>query len=187
MGGVEVQSRWDMPGVEEAPPIRVAPPAYSELRVKLFQALGYPLERRPLIIGADGRDGMGKSSLANWLAWQLGMSNINLDHYMISGSEPLVWHLDELNRVFDAHQELGRPVVVEGIFLQDCLAQAGKKIDYLIFVLDTSREPWGSLRETLDDYFERWQPAENANFTVTWSSEAYDRLHYEREMQRRSK
>jgi pantothenate kinase-related protein Tda10 len=40
----------------------------------------------PLLIAIDGADGIGKSSLASWLAWQLGAPAIYLDLYVIRGS-----------------------------------------------------------------------------------------------------
>ncbi len=45
------------------PPL-LAPPGYLELRVRLREAMGFPDHRRPLLIGIDGVDGSGKSSLA---------------------------------------------------------------------------------------------------------------------------
>jgi uridine kinase len=39
-------------------------------------------DRFPLIVGIDGRWGAGKSSLASWLAWQLGMPSVHLDLYI---------------------------------------------------------------------------------------------------------
>ena len=53
-------------------------------------------DRLPLLIAIDGADGIGKSSLASWLAWQLGAPAIYLDLYVIRGSNPLRWRSDEL-------------------------------------------------------------------------------------------
>jgi uridine kinase len=57
----------------------VAPPSYVGLRTEIRHALGFPHDRRPLLIGIDGKDGSGKSSLAAWLSWQLEMPAIHLD------------------------------------------------------------------------------------------------------------
>jgi 2-phosphoglycerate kinase len=38
----------------------------------------------PLLIAIDGADGCGKSSLASWLAWQLGIPAVQLDLYLTS-------------------------------------------------------------------------------------------------------
>src|ERR1700745_3187927 len=57
--------------------------------------------RLPLLIAIDGADGIGKSSLASWLAWQLGAPAIHLDLYLVRGSDPLRWRTDELQRAVD--------------------------------------------------------------------------------------
>lgn len=53
-------------------------------------------KRLPLLIGVDGRWGAGKSSVASWLAWQLGMPAVSLDLYMIRDSKPLEWRSEDL-------------------------------------------------------------------------------------------
>ena len=58
-------------------------------------------KRRPLLIGIDAKVGLGKSSLAAWLSWQLEMPAIHLDACLIRDSEPLAWRLDDLRRVVD--------------------------------------------------------------------------------------
>ena len=52
----------------------------------------------PRLIGIDGDDGVGKSSLASWLAWQLGAPAIYLDLYVIRGSHPLRWRTEQIRR-----------------------------------------------------------------------------------------
>jgi pantothenate kinase-related protein Tda10 len=179
----EQRGKFDLPAIEIAPPLKPTPLAYSKLRVALFQALGYP-KRNSLIIGIDGRDGQGKSSLANWLAWQLGMSAISLDHFLIQDSDPLSWRVADLSHAIQTCLQLERPVIVEGVFLQDVLEQVQKKVDYLVLVKNTDRDAWGTLQEQLDTYLSKWQAEENADFTVKWSSKEYDDLHLSREMQR---
>jgi pantothenate kinase-related protein Tda10 len=63
-------------------------------------------DRLPLIIGIDGRSGAGKSSLASWLAWQLGMPSVHLDLYVERDSEPLSWRYEDLARVITARLAL---------------------------------------------------------------------------------
>jgi hypothetical protein len=74
-------------------------------------------DRLPLIIGIDGRWGAGKSSLASWLAWQLGMPSVHLDLYVERDSEPLSWRYEDLTRIIGARLVLARPIIVEGIRL----------------------------------------------------------------------
>ena len=60
-------------------------PRSSELLDQIKQAL--TPKRLPLLIAIDGPDGIGKSSLASWLAWQLGMPAIQLDLYLTTSNQ----------------------------------------------------------------------------------------------------
>ena len=57
-------------------------PRSLELLNRVLEAL--TPNRLPLTIAIDGADGCGKSSLASWLAWQLGAVTIYLDIYVVS-------------------------------------------------------------------------------------------------------
>jgi uridine kinase len=159
----------------------IAPSSYSELRERISQALG-PC-RRPILIGFDGRDGHGKTSAANWLAWQFGMPAISLDLFLRrSESESAVsWRTDHLARCLKARG--AKPIIVEGVLLLDALAAVEKSPDYLVFVEKT--EPPRIRDRSQDDdltdprefalcnqisrYFERRSPASCANFKLAWS------------------
>ena len=60
-------------------------PGSEELLDRVLGAL--TPNRLPLLIAIDGVDGGGKSSLASWLAWQLGMPAVQLDLYLTSNRE----------------------------------------------------------------------------------------------------
>ncbi|MCP3464447.1 hypothetical protein [Bradyrhizobium sp. CCGUVB23] len=89
--------------------------------------------RLPLLITIDGADGVGKSSLASWLAWQLGMPAIQLDLYL-TNLEPMQWLTADLNRVVSRRLDGGRPVIVDGVLALDALDQIGRKTDFLVHV-----------------------------------------------------
>src|SRR5437660_479813 len=72
-------------------------PGSDALLCKVKERLGP--NRLPLLIAIDGADGVGKSSLASWLAWQLGAAAVYLDLYIVRGSSPLRWRSDELRRI----------------------------------------------------------------------------------------
>jgi hypothetical protein len=80
-------------------------------------------DRKPLLIVVDGGDGIGKSSLASWLSWQLGTPTIHLDLYVVRDSTSLQWMTDELARIIGTRVDCGRPVIVEGIRALDALTQ----------------------------------------------------------------
>ena len=89
--------------------------------------------RRPLLIAIDGADGIGKSSLASWLAWQLGMPTVHLDLFLTS-LHPIQWLTADLKRAVDRRLDLKRPVIVEGVMVLDALDQIGRKADLVVYV-----------------------------------------------------
>jgi uridine kinase len=90
-------------------------------------------DRRPLLIAIDGADGIGKSSLASWLAWQLGTPAIHLDLYLTC-VQPIQWLTPDLKRVVDRRLDQKRPVIVDGVLILDALEQIGRSADFVVFV-----------------------------------------------------
>jgi hypothetical protein len=117
-------------------------------------------EWRKLLICIDGANGLGKSSLASWLAWQLGAVAIPLDLYVVPDSLPLRWRTDDLQRVIEARLRVG-PAVVEGVLALDALDALTRSPDFLIFVEGDS----SSLRlaSEIAAYNARKRPRERAD------------------------
>jgi hypothetical protein len=116
--------------------MKIPIPHSDELLDRLKQAL--TPNRLPLLIAIDGADGIGKSSLASWLAWQLGMPAVQLDLYLTS-LEPIQWLTADLRRVILRRLDRCRPVIVDGVLVLDALDQIGCKADFLIRVDDGGR------------------------------------------------
>jgi len=112
-------------------------PRSEELLDRIEQAL--TPNRRPLLIAIDGADGSGKSSLASWLAWQLGMPAIQLDLYL-TNLHPIQWRTKDLARVVDRRIGRNRPVIIDGVLLLDALDQIGRNADFLVFVTGGYKE-----------------------------------------------
>ena len=106
-------------------------PRSDELLVRINDAL--TPHRLPLLIVIDGADGSGKSSLASWLAWQLGMPAIQLDLYLTS-TQPIQWRSAHLARVVARRLDRDRPVIVDGVLALDALDQIKRKPSFLVFV-----------------------------------------------------
>ena len=126
----------------------------EQLLAKVLAHLGR--QRLPRLIGIDGVDGVGKSSLASWLAWQLGAPAIHLDLYLIRESEPVQWRTEDLQRIvatrLDEHE---KPLVIEGIMLLEALTKIGRQLDFLAYV---DGEGSSSLFPMLSAYRARHQP-----------------------------
>ncbi len=158
---------------EELGPLLVAPRQYLDVRNRIRDALGFPNERRPLLIGVDGLDGAGKSSLAAWLSWQLEMPAIHLDLYIIRDTEPLAFRSDHLKAAVDSCLGMGRPVIVEGVMLLDVLGSVGRRPDFLVFVDKEDRND-SNMRKQVPPYLKRRRPREGADWVLEWSSAEHD-------------
>jgi hypothetical protein len=141
-------------------------PGSEELLRRILDALGP--NRRPLLIAIDGPDGVGKSSLASWLAWQFGMPTVHLDLYLIRGSRPLKWRTDEVDRLIQARANLGGPVIVEGILVLDVLDQISRPPDFLVYV---SGKGGHMFSKRLNQYQVRYDPVKRAQFSLNGFNE----------------
>src|SRR6476660_914788 len=116
--------------------------------------------RLPLLIAIDGPDGVGKSMLTYWLAWQVGAPSVHLDLYLNRDSKPLSWKVAELRRIVGTRVGGGQPVVVEGVMILDALTAIGRKADFLVYL---DGEGGYTLSERLADYRARHQPEQRAD------------------------
>lgn len=111
--------------------MKVPIPRSDELLARLKQAL--TPNRLALLIAIDGADGVGKSSLASWLSWQLGMPAVQVDLY-VTCLEPIQWLSTDLRRVIARRLDRSRPVIIDGVLVLDALDQIGRKADFLVSV-----------------------------------------------------
>jgi pantothenate kinase-related protein Tda10 len=138
-------------------------PRSDELLDRINEAL--TPNRLPLLIAIDGADGCGKSSLASWLAWQLGMPAIQLDLYLTS-LEPIGWLTADLERVVARRLDRARPlpVIIDGVLALDALDQIERKVDFLVFVNGLYRE--SRLAPQIAAYQSRRNLPVLANFSI---------------------
>jgi hypothetical protein len=156
--------------------LKHAPPEYLTVLCRVLNALTNKSANSnswcPLLIGIDGRDGSGKSSLASWLAWQIGVPSVYLDTFLDAESATLTWRIGDLRRLLDTRlqPESPRPIVVEGICLLEVLAAAGRAPDFLIFVNKEGHEGAYYLgRSVIDSYVNKWNPQKLAQYALTWA------------------
>jgi hypothetical protein len=142
-------------------------PGSEALLRKVKEALGP--DRLPLLIAIDGADGIGKSSLASWLAWQLGAPAIYLDLYVIRGSNPLRWRSDELQSIIHTRLvEHASPLVAEGVLTLNALGAIGRKPDFLVYV---DGEGGHGLSSRIAEYRMRHKPEQQAQFRLNGFAE----------------
>lgn len=100
------------------------------------------------LIGIDGMDGCGKSTLASSLSKELGCPHVNIDDHIDKNLGQYVNHVhyDGLQRQLD---EAKWPIIIEGVCLLAVLEKMQLSLDTLIYVKRVSN--YGSWRDE-DDY-----------------------------------
>jgi uridine kinase len=141
-------------------PVKDPIPRSVELLQRVKEAL--TPDRRPLLIAIDGADGIGKSSLGSWLAWQIGMPAVHLDLF-ITSLQPIQWLTADLKRAVDRRLDRKCPVIVEGVFVLDALDLIGRKADFVVFVKGESSSSWA---KQLRDYQARRSLPDTAHFSL---------------------
>src|SRR5690606_41471548 len=68
----------------------------------------------PIFIAIDGVDGAGKTELARYLSWQLGMPAVETDLFLIPESG-LTYRQEDLAEVVHGRLRHDRPLIVEGV------------------------------------------------------------------------
>src|SRR5262249_13706716 len=150
------------------------PPAQVGALLKELRVLCYPWRR--LAIGIDGRMGAGKSTLARYLAWQLGMPVLETDMWRRSGVIPSARHLAQIEQLAKHRSERGRPLIIEGISLLALSDRIGLEIDYLVWVKNSEADPRDDdadpdlerlrspIRAEVERYISEYRPHERANY-----------------------
>jgi hypothetical protein len=114
------------------------------------------------LIAIDGVDGVGKSTLARYLAWQLGMPVVETDMFLNSETEGLVYREGELLAAIQSRFAADRPVIIEGVRVLHLLKALKLDVDFLTWVEMESRS--GSQALKLDEYIAGYEPAKKADF-----------------------
>lgn len=162
------------PGKPMIPPLQPIPGADG----LLTHLRAFCLPWRALTIAIDGRNGAGKTSLARYLAWQLGMPVLETDLWL-SSTSPVIHRIDELGKLVQSRHERDRPVIIEGVVMLRTLEALGVQPDYFVFVTNEAREtepedddsdigPPPGLSGEVDAYLKERQPAGRADFHLTW-------------------
>jgi hypothetical protein len=121
-----------------------------------------------LTIAIDGIDHAGKSSLARFLAWQLGMPALETDLFLMKG--PSVYCCDHasLRKFIMMRHDMQRPVIVEGVFVLRSLRLAGIDPELLIRVESHSEPRQGSWPEEFTAYQREFPRAAASDYRFSW-------------------
>lgn len=101
----------------------------------------------PLLIGIDGIDGVGKTSLAKEIE-TLGYFRISLDDFIKKKSGGYFEFVNYKKLINKLISKKGQLIVIEGVVLLKILKKIGVSLNYFVYVTDNV---W------LDDWDEEWQ------------------------------
>jgi hypothetical protein len=143
----------------------ICPPEYEQV----VEALTPVLNNLPgKVVGIDGRDGAGKTTLGRFLAWYFNVSLIETDLFLFDG-EGFSYRLEEINRIVGVRLSKPRPVIVEGIQLLSLLSQLGRSADFLIYVKNQEFSGSEALSHDLRAYENSHKPETAANLVLEFA------------------
>jgi uridine kinase len=119
---------------------------------------------RKLTIAVDGVDNSGKSTLARFLSWQLGLPTIETDLLIQPHNEGFTYDYSSLDHLIRARHERNRPVIIEGLCVLQTLSQLNINTDYLIYVKTLGNPGSFTWRKIFKAYEQEFHPQDQANF-----------------------
>jgi hypothetical protein len=131
---------------------------------QIVSALGPVLQGLPgKIIGIDGRDGVGKTTLGRYLAWRFNVTLLESDLFLKSGEGEPAHRLDEINRIIQFRLDKPRPIILEGVGLFHLLQRLGRCADYVVYCQSQSYVSGSALDAWLGEYDRTYRPQERAD------------------------
>lgn len=150
--------------------MRIRPKQFTKAAHSLLSHLhGLPGK----LVAVDGRPGVGKTSLARFLAWYFNVSLIETDLLLkqpalTKGALGLNYDLGTIRQMIDGRLAKPRPIIVEGVSVLRTLQQLGKAPDVLIYVSNSCNHS-GRLDAMLNRYDAAFSPSFRADIHVTLS------------------
>ena len=144
------------------------PPKPTDAHRALEQKLRVFLDsKRGQIVGIDGLDSTGKSTLARYMAWRLGIACLETDLFTAAKKQDDgKWTFDTSDHMatpINKHTGPGRHIIVEGIFLRDRLALVGAAPDYSIYVEKDGHTGFEDWQKEYAEYAARIAPKAKAD------------------------
>lgn len=121
----------------------------------------------PYLVGIDGRDGSGKTTLGRYLAWHFNVSLLETDLFLVGNQEELKYYEDQIKRIISVRLTKPRPVIVEGVALLRLLSQLLIKPDFLIYVRHPDQSSGRTLGPILDQYELEYSPVAKSDLVLT--------------------
>lgn len=119
------------------------------------------------IVAIGGLPGVGKTTLARYLAFRFNVSLIETDLFLIRRRGTMVYRNDWIDQIISARLEKPRPVIIEGAVVLRVLSELGRSPDFIIHVRnDDAPESSGTLAAELKRYEAEYTPSTKADLTL---------------------
>ena len=99
------------------------------------------VDKSALLIGIDGKDGIGKSTLAKELSRLINAKLISLDDFLVRNQDKYVDSL-KIGEITDAIKSTTGIVIIEGVCLLAAVDRIDAKLNDLIYVKRTRHGIW---------------------------------------------
>lgn len=144
-------------------------PQYAEVVQALTPVL-YDLPGK--LIAIDGRPGVGKTTMARFLAWRFNVTLLETDLFMIRRQGRLIHHEDQVTRIIDGRLNRPRPIIVDGVNILRLLGAIQRPADFLIHVSNASLSAADllNLRSEVEAYEAQFIPRDRADLRITFTA-----------------
>jgi len=145
---------------------------YTDTHQKLLTHLdnNWP-KNHSRIIAIDGLDGVGKTTIAHFLAWQLGIAAISTDLFLSSRPNPKLKYRDEeIRKTLVARNELQRVTIIEGVFILKLLERIGYQAEYLIKIEKRNHSTGLFNDKELEAYYSEYEEKHPPDYNFRWES-----------------
>jgi hypothetical protein len=144
----------------------ICPPEYC-VAVK---ALSPVLNELPgKIVGIDGRDVSGKTTLGRYLAWHFNVSLIETDLFLVKNRRGPKYKHKEINRIISERLSIPRPVIIEGIALLRLFKNLKREPDFLVVACNKNFDGSDTLSQMLHVYEKAYCPKNQAKLILEMS------------------
>jgi cytidylate kinase len=118
------------------------------------------------LIGIDGRNGVGKTTLGRYLAWRFNVSLVESDLFMHRHTGRVEHRIEEIDRLIQFRLAKPRPVILEGITLFSILKQLNRTPDFVVYCHSANYPEGDSLEAMLEKYEAEYAPRTHADLVV---------------------